>query len=133
MSFAPHTTQARLHTSVSFACFCWTFCRRLLAAFGAVRYSGGPFVATASDGMMLLISMAALAGWFRIVETVTNLQQLARGLVGLRHSPGDRRSNGAEAIRRCPVADEFAEGFAEDLGKAWRFFATYSGGNLAHY
>jgi hypothetical protein len=83
--------------------------------------------------MMLLISTATLVGRFRIVETVTNLQQLARGLIGLRHSPGDRRSNGAEAIRLYPATDEFAEGFAEDLGKAWRFFATCSGGNLAHY
>ena len=74
--------------------------------------------------MTLLISTAALTSRFRIVETVTNLQQVTRRLIGLRHYRGDRRSNQALAIHDLRPTEELAEDFfaedlfAEDLGKA---------------
>jgi hypothetical protein len=84
--------------------------------------------------MMLLISTAPLMGEFRIVETVTNLQQVVRGLIGLRHSWEVRRQRQAHAIRDLRPTHELAEDFfaeasfaedfpaedfaAEDLGKA---------------
>jgi hypothetical protein len=84
--------------------------------------------------MMLLISTAVLTSRFRIVKTVTNLQQVTRGLVSLCNVGEIGRKPNARAIRDLRPTDELADDFfAEDLGKPWRFFATYTGVNLAQY
>jgi hypothetical protein len=98
--------------------FLLAFCAVAAQCTQPRRWRKRPSAAPVCDGAKLLIFAARLTAQFRIVSSVTILQQIVHPC-----SPAP-----AGTLRRAAGKTKRFAGMspAEELGKRWRFFPTYA-------